>query len=95
MCGDVMQQRRGHRKHSFSDMCDRMDSSSLAALQGAFRRSAATAKQGALASARVVSRKRCGEAMVKEMCFGRASVAHKIETATCTVERLLCDSSGW
>ena len=41
---------REHCKHSFSDICDGIDSSILPALQGASRRWAAAAKRGALAS---------------------------------------------
>ena len=60
---------REHCKISFSDICEWNNSSSFADLQGASRRRAPAAKRGALVSEGLLSRKRCGEATVGEMCM--------------------------
>ena len=92
-----MRQRGGVASAVSPDICDQIDPCSLAAMQGASRRWAAAARRGAVASERLLSSKRCGEAMVEEMCMilekviflRKGIVADMIGNAICTVERPL------
>ena len=76
-CCDIMQQRGSIASTVSPTFATRFIS--LSALQGVPRRWAAAAKRGALASESLLWRKRCGEAMVEEMCmiFEKATLLRK------------------